>query len=278
MWLWQTIESGFRLDIPSWRIEWFCFLLGIGLLIKTAGSIVWGDWALFSSNTFVRWQMVERFGAGATELYARLHRPFLLARLAAAIAIISGQSIRFAAAVSAIGLALELAWQFRHNTVFAFACSAAVGFAPPVSSPFTGSGTSQSGLTLTLIAIVTVTMYVNSAWLKFTTKGFRSGSVLRTALIGLVTLGPQMARWEFWVPNRKLADWLLSCPDWTWRCSALAVVVVELVLPALLVMGLVVPALVLGSVVHFCFFLLLPVRVGHYQLMTLASYLAFVPM
>jgi hypothetical protein len=131
-----------------------------------------------------------------------------------------------------------------------------------------------------LLVLLTVQMYLSSAYRKLRSPQFMSGAALHAFTASLHAERQAQRFRDTWYP-RLVARHLIDVPDPVarrrWRPAAVATVVLEAILPV----GLLVPATfavaaIAGAVMHLAFTAVLPIRLIPFSLATVGSYLLFI--
>ncbi|WP_432095753.1 hypothetical protein [Streptomyces sp. bgisy100] len=280
MWLYESLTSLFQKTTDESHLQLFRILLGIACIAKFAGALLQGMWSFLASGTYSRFELRQHRGADAENLISALHRPVTVARLAGALALTAGFLPHTAAAVVSLGLAFELSYLFRFNTVYLMLCTACLVFAgaPGTGVALSHAHTASNTFAQVLIVLITSHMYLNSAWLKARSPHFRSGLRVAQWLEAGAVIRPLLPRREYFYPApivRTLGS-SSPCALRIGRPMAGLVIATEALLPA----GLLIPAtrpyaLALGMTMHLCFWALLPVQLAGFSVATVATYILF---
>jgi hypothetical protein len=279
MWLWSEISNGFSSNVDVARIDILRSLVALAILFKTTVSIFWGDWNLLSRDTLTKHRLTLRKGAWGSQVVSALHKPNLIIREGCCIALLFDVRTTWAALACACALLLELSWRYRYNTIFLILVALIIALLPETDDVARTRG-AISGATfgMALLLVLTTSLYVGGAVEKLRSRDFTNGSVLRNLGVGLSVLGSQLSRWEFIPLPRNMNVQIMRAPAKLWTALARLVICLELLLPGLLLSAHVFPAVLIGIVLHSAFAYLMPLQLIPFQLATLATYVAFLPL
>jgi hypothetical protein len=281
MWLVTCLANGFQTPTEVGHVQFFRFCIAIAALWKAAVAVGYGNWNIFQDGSFARWQLARKYGLRWTRILTGLHKPALIGRLTGSMLLVAGHLPKFAICVIVVGHLHELLYQWHFHTIYMTACLGALLFAGDLGRGLATSDNHDTTNTFAqfLVVIITIDMYLNSAWLKFRSRQFRGGLYLAQLAWVSAQVRRQQPRWDYWHPakfaNHRSAA---GAPGLTWAAMAGAVIVMELVLPiGLLVPGLSVAFMALGVGMHVLFTAISPIRLLPFTITAVASYGLFLP-
>lgn len=253
-----------------------------GVWKSVVEGLLLGDCPVLRQGSFVRWRVGRHFDPRFADVLASIHKPLIVLRLIASMAISVGIFPRVSAAVLALAMFPELYWRFRYNQVFVILCAALVAMSSChgdfVSGLRCDGPADGPGLASVLVKVLMLDLYLASAWLKFRSADFRSGLVLRSLMAGLSDVRGSLPRWEYpaWVPRFYLAGAnRFGLSRWDVPISW-AVALCELILPCLLVtLGPTIGVLMFGVLFYGMLLMLAPLRLIAFQVLTLACFFVF---
>ncbi|MFJ3203322.1 hypothetical protein [Streptomyces sp. NPDC086989] len=280
MWFFHSLTDLFHNPTQEAHLQLFRIALGFACVVKFLGELVQGMWNFLAVGTYSRHELGQRRGPDAVALIAALHHPVTVLRLTAALALTLGPWPHAAAAAVTLGLAFELTYLYRFNTVYLMLCAACLMFAgaPGRGLSVTYAQSSANTFAQFLIVLITSQMYVNSAWIKARSPHFRSGLRVAQWIEAGAAVRPLLPRREYFYPAPLVRLLGSGSPRALRIGRPLAVLVIAI--EALLPLGLLVPetrpwAVVVGICMHLCFWGLLPLMLAGFSLATTASYLLF---
>ncbi|MGW1373006.1 hypothetical protein ACWD6P_01840 [Streptomyces sp. NPDC002446] len=282
MWLSDAVAELFRLPTDESRIQIFRMLVGAACTLKFLGELTQGTWNFLAHGSYSRFELRKLRGADAELLVCALYRPVVIARLVAALMLTAGVLPRVAAVLVALGLAFELSYLYRFNTIYLMLTVACLVFAGAPGNGFALSYARTDANTWSqfLIVLITLDMYWNSAWIKVRSAQFRSGLRMAQWLESGAALGPRLPRREYHYPAFLVRHLGNSSPAAlrTWRPVSLFVIFLEVAIPVALLFPPTRPyGIAAGIIMHLCFWGLLPVTLVGFSLGSVASYVLFVP-
>lgn len=280
MWLFTSLARGFDYPTHEWRLQLFRILLGTALFWKTAAIVFYGEWRRLERGGYDYFVLARQRGKAWADAVSSVFKPVMMARLFASIAVGAGVETRVALVVAAIGLLCELSYEYRFNSLYMLLCVVCL-----LAAGAAGHGLELSHVRSTrntwsqfLIVLVTVDLYVNSAWLKTRSPQFFSGMILRQDTLVAAAVRHRLPRWEYKHPTFLVGIARSQRSDWVWRAMAVATIALEATIP----FGLLVPAtrpfaIGAGVALHAAFLGILPIRLAPFTMTTLAAYILFRP-
>lgn len=282
MWLFEAIGSAFDYPTDEARLQWFRIGLGIACLLKFLVALTHGQWDRLRPDSLGYYTLTRKYGARNAVLISWAYRPILVVRVAAAVLLLTGTWPKISALVIAAGLAYELLYAFRYNTIYLSLLSLALLPAGQLGTDLTPESVISAANTWSqfLVVLLTIDLYVNSAWQKLRSRHFTSGLLLAQFVHFVGRVRDRLPRKEFFYPNwviRHLGA-LDDASVTRWRALSWIVIGLELTVPlALLVPGAYPYAVVAGLGMHAAFFCLLPRQLLGFSSATVASYVLFRP-
>jgi hypothetical protein len=279
VWLIDAVTSGFRSQVPDSGLQAYRVLLGIACLLKAGENFLHGGWSMVRPGSYNAHRVERMVSPALREVVIKAYQPVLALRLVASVGLILGVVPQLMAAIVAAGLAFELLWLFRYNTVYLALCCTALVFAGHLSG-FATTTTVSSANTWSqfLIVLITIDMYWDSAWLKARSEQFRSGLVLAQWVDMAGRVRARIPFGEFWYPDvfiRVLGRYTPATMVF-WRATSIGVIAMEALLPVGLLFPTTRPYFVaLGILMHVGFTGLLPRKLIPFSVASVASYLLF---
>ncbi|MFB8235494.1 hypothetical protein ACFC58_02990 [Kitasatospora purpeofusca] len=280
MWFLDALAGGFRHPTDEARMQYFRIALGLALTVRFLLALGHGGWSRFIPGSYSAFALTRRIGARRFRRFARVYRPILAARPAAALALATGVLPRLSALLVIGALAFELIYAKSPNTlryaIFmtgALALAGAIGTGLPEHRTSTYNTWSQC-----LAVLITTDLYWNSAWQKARSAQFRTGLYLAQWLHVHTEVKDRLPAGEHFIPHvvgRHLGD-LSPRSSRTCRLLALAVIALEVLLPPALLIGQTrTGAVVVGIAMHAGFSCLKPRQLVAFSSISVASYLLF---
>lgn len=297
MWWAEALGDGFRYPASPLPICLFRVVIAVAALYKFGYEHHRGAWRWFAPDSYVYYRYRRehpRFPLGPTG-----YRVFYLAKLAGAAALLVGVLPRPAALVLAAWFLFELRYDRKFHTAYLGLCALFLAASPALDQALTYRTVLDSlaggpaavlraeadrvvddVFAQLLLVLLTVQMYLSTAYRKLRSRQFMSGAALHAFTASLHAERYAQRFRDTWYPPVAVRH-LVDVPDPVarrrWRPAAVATVVLEAVLPV----GLLVPAtfpvaVVLGAVMHAAFTAVLPIRLIPFSLATVGSYLLFI--
>jgi len=178
-----------------------------------------------------------------------------------------------------MGLYHELLYEYRFNTIHMLLCLLFLLPAGALGHGFQLSAESSNKNTWSqfLIVLLTVDVYLNSAWHKVRSKHFISGVYLRQLTLAASELKSSMPLWEYRHPTVLATLARSGSHPAIWPLAAVGTVALESVVPIGLFISPLRPfAVLLGVGMHIVFMGILPVRLLPFTLASISTYVLFV--
>jgi hypothetical protein len=282
VWLFDAFASLFTMPTDEAHMQYFRMGLALACLLKFAVWFSHGAWERLEEGAFPRYDLSRRLGVRRAAFVAAAYRPILVIRPVAAALLLIGVWPKVAALVVMAGLLFELHYEYRSNTLFLTLMTGCLLVAgdPGTGLTVTHRLSDANTWAQTLVVLITIDVYWNSAWHKLRSEHYRSGLLLAQYVVFTARAQRKMPYREFFYPRwfmRSLGTGANEAIQ-RWRFLAKAVIVLEIVLP----LGLLTPflwpyAVALGIVMHAAFILLVPRHLLGFTIATVSSYIAFVP-
>jgi uncharacterized membrane protein YphA (DoxX/SURF4 family) len=296
MWWAEALAAGFRYPASPLPICLFRVVLAVAVIWKFGYEHHRGGWRWFTSDSYVYFRYRRehpRFPVGPAG-----YRVLYLAKLVAAGCLLVGLAPRVAAVVLGLWFLFELRYDRKFHTAYLGLCALFLAASPALGDALTyrtvlDAWASSPGAAIRaeaarptddvfaqlLLVLLTVQMYVSSAYRKLRSRQFMSGAALHAFTSALHAERQAQRFQETWYPPVVVRH-LIDVPDRVaarrWRPAAVATVVLEALLPvALLVPALYPVAVAVGILMHAAFTAVLPVRLVPFSLATVGSYLLF---
>lgn len=297
MWWAEALADGFRYPASPLPICLFRLVIAVAALYKFGYEHHRGAWRWFAPDSYVYYQYRQehpRFPVGPTG-----YRILYLAKLAGAIALLLGVLPQLAALVLAVWFLFELRYDRKFHTAYLGLCALFLAASPALDQALTyrtvietvAAGDPAAVLRAEatrvvddvfgqlLLMLLTVQMYLSSAYRKLRSRQFMSGAALHAFTASLHAERQAQRFRDTWYPPLVVRH-LIDVPDPVarrrWRPAAVVTVVLEAVLPvALLVPATFPPAVLAGLLMHTAFTAVLPIRLVPFSLATVGSYLLF---
>jgi len=297
VWWAEALGDGFRYPASPMPICVFRLVIAVAALYKFSYEHHRGAWRWFQPESYVYYRYRHehpRFPVGPTG-----YRILYLAKWAGAAALLVGVLPQLAALVLAIWFLFELRYDRKFHTAYLGLCALFLAASPALTDALTWrtivdarSGDLSAVLRAEaarvvddvfaqlLLVLLTVQMYLSSAYRKLRSPQFMSGAALHTFTASLHAERYAQRFRDTWYP-RALARRLIDVPPLVgqrrWRPAAIATVVVEAALPVALLVPATFPLAVLcGALMHAAFTAVLPIRLVPFSLATVGSYLLFI--
>lgn len=296
MWWFEAVADGFRQPYASIQVCAFRVVLAAAMLFKFGYEHRRGGWRYFAPDSFVAY----RFRREHPDLPVdqTRYRILYLAKLAAAVGLLLGVLPRASAVVAGIWFLFELTYDRKYHTAYLGLCSLFLAFSPALGDALTyrtvqaviespvasvlaeeAARTRVDMFAQVLLVLLTVQMYLSSAYRKLRSEHFMSGAALHD-FAGSLHRDRHAQRYrDTWYPPvvvRHLIDVPAPVARRRWRGPAVATVGAEFLLPAALLVPVTYPvAVAFGALMHAAFTALLPVRLVPFSLAAVGSYLLF---
>lgn len=268
------------IHMPNSAIEYFVIFYLVSCLLKFLLWFPFGGWSRFNPGTFEASRLFSRYPSSAAALLAKIYRPALIARTLGIIMSLTLNSLLVAVCVTVLGLVVELAYEWRRNTVFLILIGIILALLGGGSFSGLLPEGSIYGFVVTpdfVIVILVFHVYLNSAWLKYRSSQYWSGRLLAQHVYFRSWVQKKTRHRVFFVPSSDnilvgLDDSVMS----RWKLLSRLAVWVELFLPFLLVFSnTFVVGFVVGVALHAVFVMLSPFRIIAFTLVTVSTYLFF---
>jgi uncharacterized membrane protein YphA (DoxX/SURF4 family) len=296
VWWVEAVADGFRYPASPLPVALFRVVLAVAVLWKFGYEHHRGAWRWFASDSYVYYRYRRehpRLPVGTTG-----YRVLYVAKLMAAGCLLVGLAPRPAALVLGVWFLFELRYDRKFHTAYLGLCALFLAASPALGDALTfrtvaeavasspveairseAARTSDDVFAQVLLVLLTVQMYVSSAYRKLRSRQFMSGAALHVFTAALHGERYTQRFRDTWYPP-LIARRLIDVPDRVgarrWRPAAVATVVLEAVLPvALLVPALYPAAVAAGILMHAAFTAVLPIRLVPFSLATVGSYLLF---
>jgi uncharacterized membrane protein YphA (DoxX/SURF4 family) len=297
MWWAEALGDGFRYPASPLPICLFRILIAVAALYKFGYEHHRGAWRWFQPGSYVYYRYRRehpRFPVGT-----RAYRVLYVAKLAGAVALLLGLLPQLAALVLAVWFLFELRYDRKFHTAYLGLCALFLAASPALDQALTyrtvvDAVTGDPATVLRteahrvaddvfaqlLLVLLTVQMYLSSAYRKLRSPQFMSGAALHVFTASLHAERHAQRFRDTWYPGlmvRHLIDVPEPVARRRWRPAAVATVVLEAVLPVALLVPATFPvAVVVGAGMHAAFTAVLPIRLVPFSLATVGSYLLFI--
>lgn len=296
MWWAEALGDGFRYPASPLPICVFRAIIAVAALYKFGYEHHRGAWGWFAPQSYVYYRYRRehpRFPVGPAA-----YRVLYVAKLAGAAALLVGFLPQLAALVLALWFLFELRYDRKFHTAYLGLCALFLATSPALDQALTyrtvldsvagdpaAVVSAEAGRLVDdvfgqlLLVLLTVQMYLSSAYRKLRSPQFMSGAALHAFTASLHAERYAQRFRDTWYP-RVVARHLIDLPDPVarrrWRPAAVATVVLEAVLPVALLVPAAWPVAALaGAVMHLAFTAVLPIRLVPFSLATAGSYLLF---
>ncbi|HEY8472871.1 MAG TPA: hypothetical protein VIL37_09585 [Natronosporangium sp.] len=297
MWWVEALGDGFRYPASPLPICLFRVVIAVAALYKFGYEHHRGAWRWFAPDSYVYYRYRRehpRFPVGPAG-----YRVLYLAKFAAAGALLVGVLPRLAALVLAGWFLFELRYDRKFHTAYLGLCSLFLVASPALGQALTyqtvldavagdpaavlraeASRVADDAFGQLLLVLLTVQMYLSSAYRKLRSPQFMSGAALHAFTASLHAERHAQRFRDTWYPP-LVARHFIDVPEPVarrrWRPAAVATVVLETVLPVALLVPAAFPvAAATGLLMHLAFTALLPIRLVPFSLATVGSYLLFI--
>jgi uncharacterized membrane protein YphA (DoxX/SURF4 family) len=284
-WLFDYYANGLHGTAPAGRINLFRIVIAIAVLWKVGYELHRGSWHWLNRGTFLRREFDSRFPRLLG--WTRLHRPLIVLKLAASLLLLTGIASHAAAAVLGVAMLADELIEPNYHVVYIASCClglalcGGLGEVYSVRDQFSGAAQEEQHFAfgLTLIVIVTISMYWGTAYRKIRTPLFTSGTVLRQFTGFQARSANSFPHRETWYPKlyvRHFSGPAGGAAAARWKPLALMTIGLEILLPFGLLWEVTWPlAATLGLAMHLAFTFLFPVRLVPFSLATVGAYLLF---
>jgi hypothetical protein len=247
---------------------------------KALAIMLYGEWNRLEVAGYHYFALAKRSGPRMARAISRTHQPLLVSRLLASVALLLGYGSQIAILVIAIALIVELGYEYRFNTIYMLLCllcllpSGSLGSGVHLSDQLSSKNTWSQ----VLIVLLTIDLYINSAWLKIKSPQFITGRYLSQLATVSGAVRHRLPLWEYHHPALLVRAAQDNRSRLLWRLAATATVLLEATIP----IGLLIPstrpwAFAAGIGLHLAFLGILPIRLLPFTMTTLASYALFAP-
>ncbi|MBF6333236.1 hypothetical protein [Nocardia transvalensis] len=257
-------------------------LFGLGCLDKFLETFRHEGWHRFAPGTFNRYYLERKQGA-VGKWVAETYQASSVVRVLPAFGVVFGVWTRWCVVVIIASFVLELLYDPPRKTPVFFILNGVYLILAGNSGSlfhFSTAHTTANTWAQWLIAITTIHLYWNSAWIKLRSPQFRSGRALAQVVhvaertTGMVKYREYCLPASIWRPLSGGTDTDVA----RWRVGAVLTIVMEIALPiGLLFRPTYLVFVVLGVGMHLIFTFLKPRGLVPFSLLTSASYLAFQP-
>jgi uncharacterized membrane protein YphA (DoxX/SURF4 family) len=297
VWWVEALGDGFRYPASPLPICLFRVVVAVAAIWKFSYEHHRGAWRWFAPDSYVYYRYRRehpRFPVGPAA-----YRVLYVAKLAGAAALLVGFLPRLAALVLAVWFLFELRYDRKFHTAYLGLCALFLAASPALEAALTyrtvldaiagdpaavvraeASRVVDDVFSQLLLVLLTVQMYLSSAYRKLRSPQFMSGAALHAFTASLHAERYAQRFRDTWYPP-VVARHLIDVPDPVarrrWRPAAVATVGLEAVLPVALLVPATFPVAVLaGAAMHLAFTAVLPIRLVPFSLATVGSYLLFV--
>ena len=281
MWFLDALVSGFQTPTDPARIQWFRFITGLACTYRFAIACGHGGWNRYAPESLSSAVLRERLGDVRFTVFARAYQPVLAARIVPAFTLAAGFLPHLSALLVLAGLAFELISIKSPNSIrFALLAVTCLLTAPDLGSGpvIRHASTSHNTWAQWLMVLITIDVYWNSAWHKAHSAQFRSGRYLAQWVHVYAQVKNQLPYREHWIPAviRTRLGTLSDGNVAVWRAVAVAVIALEVALPAALLAPPTRPyAIAVGIAMHAGFCCLKPRQLIFFSSLTIGSYVLF---
>jgi len=284
-WLLDYYAHGLTGTAPAGPINVFRIVIAVAALWKVVYELRRGSWHWLDRGTFLRHEFDERFPR--LRGWTRLHRPLIVVKAVAGLMLLTGVASYPAAIALALAMAADECIEPNYHVVYIASCSiglalcGGLGEVYSVWDGFSGAARAERHFAfgVTLIVIVTVSMYWGTAYRKIRTPLFTSGTVLRQFTGAQARSGKSFPHKETWYPELYVRYFGGPARDGAsarWKPLSLLTIGMEILLPFGLLWPVTWPvAVALGVGMHLAFTFLYPVRLVPFSLAAVGSYLLF---
>jgi hypothetical protein len=284
-WLLDYYAHGLNGTASAGPINLFRIVIAVAALWKVGYEAHRGSWHWLDRGTFLRHEFDLRFPR--LRGWTWLHRPLIVVKLVAALMVLTGIASYPAVIVLGLAMAADQFIEPNYHVVYIVSCCfglalcGGLGDVYSVWDGFSGAAWAEQHFAfgVTLIVIVTVSMYWGTAYRKIRTPLFTSGTLLRQFTGAQARSAWVFPHRETWYPSvyvRYFSGPAAGGAAARWKPLSLMTIGLEFLLPFGLLWEATWPvAAALGVVMHLSFTFLFPVRLVPFSLATVGSYLLF---
>lgn len=252
--------------------------LGVAGALKSVSALCFGEWNALERNSFTHWKLGRRYGLAIAWIVGVTHKPALICRGIAGVALVIGVLPGVMSLVLCISLLGELAWRFRYNHVLCVLCSvivfAALSLAPLVEGEHYVCG--WPGASRWVVVIMLFSLYWSSCLEKIRSDSFASGWTLRAIVIDRAIGRRPGMPWEYPSLLSRVATRVRAASDRWFRVVALTVILMEFSLPVLVSFDKTYTVgVALAVVLHLSFAILQPFHLLPFQFLSVSFLAAF---
>lgn len=296
MWWFEAVADGFRQPYAAIQVCAFRVVLAAAMLFKFGYEHRRGGWRYFAPGSFVTYRFRQEHPD--LPIDQNRYRVLYVAKVVAAVLLFLGIAPRVAAVVAGLWFLFELTYDRKFHTAYLGLCSLLLAFSPALGDALTfrtvlaafdspiatvlaqeAARTRVDIFAQVLLVLLTVQMYLSSAYRKLRSEHFVSGGALHD-FAGSLHRDRYAQRYrDTWYPSlmvRHLIDVAPPVARQRWRPAATATIVAEFLLPVALLVPFTFPvAVAFGVLMHAAFTALLPVRLVPFSLAAIGSYIVF---
>ncbi|OXM72800.1 MULTISPECIES: hypothetical protein [Amycolatopsis] len=272
----------FDFTTSEWRIQVFRVLFGLGCLDKFFETFRHEGWKRFAPGTFNRYYLERKQGV-VGRWVAETYQLSSVVRVLPAFVIVLGFWTRVCIVIVIASFVLELLYDPPRKTPVFFILNGIYLMLAGDSGMlfhFSAAQTTANTWAQCLIALTTIHLYWNSAWIKLRSPQFRSGRAL-AQVVHVAERTKDMVKFReyclpawAWRPFAGASEVDVA----RWRVAAIVTIAMEITVPiGLLFRPTYLVFVVLGVGMHVIFTFLKPRGLVPFSLLTSASYLAFLP-
>lgn len=282
MWIFDALAHNFDVATSEWRVQVFRVLFGLGCLDKFFETFRHEGWRRFDQGTFNRFYLERKQGV-VGQWVAETYKLSSVVRCLPAFGVVVGVWTKVCVAMVVASFVLELLYDPPRKTpVFFILNGVYLMLAGHSGSLFHFSTTQTTANTWAqcLIAITTIHLYWNSAWIKLRSPQFRSGRALAQVVHVAERTKDAVKFREYCLPAWAWRPFSggREVDVQRWRIGAILTIALEILLPiGLLFEQTYLVFVVLGIGMHLVFTSLKPRGLVPFSLLTVASYLTFLP-
>jgi hypothetical protein len=297
MWWADALADGFRYPASPLPICLFRILIAVAALYKFGYEHHRGAWRWFVPESYVYYRYRyehPRFPVGPAA-----YRVLYVAKIASAATLLAGLLPQLASLVLAVWFLFELRYDRKFHTAYLGLCALFLAASPALDRALTyrtvldalagdpaavlraeAARVSEDVFSQLLLVLLTVQMYLSSAYRKLRSPQFMTGAALHAFTASLHAERYAQRFRDTWYP-RVVVRHLIDVPEPVarrrWRPAAVATVALEAALPVALLVPVTFPvAVVIGTLMHLAFTAVLPIRLVPFSLATVGSYLLFI--
>lgn len=262
-WIYNFFSNNLQIDII--KLDFFRIIFSFTLLLKFTVESYRGYFNIFKRHTYL-YATYQAPLKGKGLLKEEIWKLLYIAKILAAICLLKGIYINISLLIIILWMVVELKIYFKYHTNYMMLIAISLLF----------SNSAYPNLPFFLISFNSSCMYLSTAFKKMN-ESFLSGRLITQTL--LITKKSKRFFYDNFIPN-SLFKLIVSDEKPTKLLSGLmyATVIIEIIIP----FGLSIPKLwtcfaVIGFFMHLGFTILFPVTLLHFSILTLASYLTFIP-